>query len=448
MKNSPKSIWHFALFVLIFGRLSAQTSLPKPFWATKFEKIRPSEGVYIVSKDEKMGVVTSTGKLLTRIEYDTIYNFSEGMAIVGRGHREVNEFGKVLSDFKYGYINKAGRLVVSTNYEIIDDFSEGVGHVKPSLRQDVWFDKQGKIVISSPDFVLAESFKGNMAYVEVAHLHKGFGLNRDRNNNPFDVRGNYIDHQGRLLVPWKYDTIAPYYPGYLRAVRKDGKWGFLDSTARLAVPLVYDDIDADSAFFWQNRQRVGQARRYGFMDAHTGMLLILLQFESTLSSQTAIVWGQKNGQWGCIDSSGHVVIPFQYADANPFDAQGRAVVKQRGKWGLIDTAGKMLTSFRYDNILPFQEERAIVKRDNKYGFIDLQGREVIPAHYDRVSQFSDGQAFAKRWGLFITVDNEGNWIQVKFQTATLLWLIISLICLIAIGWMWYKNQVRLRHITT
>ena len=458
MKHVIQFIGQVSIFLSGFGALYAQKSAVTPAWAATYDKVRPSEDVFIVEKSGKMGVVNVLGKRLNRMAYDTIYNFSEGMAIVGLGHREVNEFGKVLSDFKYGYINKAGRLVIPIKYELVDDFSEGVGLVIPSSHKVVWFDKEGKPALSintkQPESAFgnmyeADDFKGNMAYVTVTG--KGFWLAPypDRNNGThtqlYDVDGktiygNYIDHEGRLLVPWKYDSIAPYYPGYLRAVRKEGKWGFLDSLARVKVPLVYDDIDADSAFFWQNRQRVGQSGRFGFMDTHTGKLLIPLQFENSLPSQTSLVWVSKNGRWGVIDSSGSVTIPFQYAGATPFDAHSLAVVKKNGKWGLVNESGKVLTPFQYDNIVSFQGDRAVVEREGKFGFIDLTGQEIIPARFDKVSQFVDGQAFASYRGLFITLDGDGNWVTTKLQTSTLKGLSILIVCLVVGAWLWLQHR--------
>jgi WG containing repeat len=96
-----------------------------PAWATKYETVRRSENVFIVGKNGKMGIVSVTGIPITKLAYDSIYKFHEGIAVVGRGHREVNQFGKVLADFKYGYLNKAGRLIVPMKYADISLFNEG-----------------------------------------------------------------------------------------------------------------------------------------------------------------------------------------------------------------------------------------------------------------------------------------------------------------------------------
>lgn len=432
-------------FSAITAALSQDTT-QLPVWVKQYSSVRPSSGLFIVAKDGKMGVINAKGRRLTKLEYDTIYDFREGMAIVGKGEREVNQFGKVLSDFTHGYINQRGKLVIPTKYEKVADFSEGLAHIIPSLREDVWFNKQGKIVIYSTHFPVAESFQGGLAYVQVAHLHQGFGLRShyERTHNPFDVRGNYIDHSGRLLVPWMYDTIAPYYAGYLRPVRKNGKWGFIDSTTALVIPLQYDDIDVDSAFFWRDLRRVGVAGRYGFLNTQNGQINVPLQYDDTKPSQSHFVWVRQRSYWGCINQKGDEVIAFQYDDARPFK-NGLSIVQSGKKWGVIDTAGRLCTPLLYNAIHAFHEGRAAVKFGDKFGFINQQGQQVIPPVHEQVSQFANRQAYAKRWGLFITLNPDGHWIRIRLQTSTFKWLaLLASFVLLTIFLVWRRQKIYLQ----
>lgn len=100
MKTLPHFLFTATVCLLGFPAILAQKPAPVPAWANRYETVRPSENVFIVSKGGKIGVVSATGASLTKLAYDTIYNFSEGMAVVGRGHRAVNQFGEVLADFK------------------------------------------------------------------------------------------------------------------------------------------------------------------------------------------------------------------------------------------------------------------------------------------------------------------------------------------------------------
>lgn len=436
------------LYLFLIPSCQAQTQLVLPTWASQYESVRPSEDVFIVLKNRKMGTVNQQGIPLAQVIYDTIFDFREGIAIVGQGHRAVNPFGKVLSDFKYGYLTKAGRLVVPMQYERIDDFSEGFGLIN-TTHQYIYFNKQGKPVLRIQQAYDSRPFKGNLAYEEVPG--NGFWLapyNDGRNNgnhsqlydiNGKTIYGNYIDRSGRLLIPRKYDTIAPYQPGYLRPVCKNGKWGFLDSLAQIAVPLQYDDIDTDSSFFWQNLRRVGQGNRFGFLNPQTGQLVVPIRFEATQPSQRPVLWVRQRNRWGLIDNQQQPIIQPRYEGVTPFDAQGLSIVQQDSFFGLVDTQGKVLIPLMYERILAFQEDRAVVGRNGKFGFITTDGYEMIPTVYDQVSPFSNGQAFAKRWGLFITLDKAGHWVGWKFQTSTLKWISAILAILIGTGW-WIRRR--------
>lgn len=404
-----------------------------------------------------MGVVSRLGDPLTKLVYDTIFDFRESMAIVGSGHRAVNQFGKVSSDFKYGYLTKGGRLVVPIKFESLYPYREGLGlidEIKPyGGSTHTYYNKQGRAKLVIRDVYDVLPFQGGLAYAEVPHT--GFRLpvyNDGRNNgnhtqlydvNGETIYGNYIDRSGRLLVPWKYDTIAPYQSGYLRPVRKNGEWGFLDSLAQVAVPLQYDDIDTDSSFFWQTLRRVGQGGAYGFLNPKTGRLAIPLRYEATLSSQRPVVWVRQHGQWGLINARQTSIIPPHYDEATPFDRQGLAVIKKGYLYGLVNEQGRELTPVQYERMLPFQEERAVVKRAGRFGFITEDGREVIPAVYNEVSPFTNGRAFAKRWGLFVTLDPDGNWLGWKLQTITLQWILAGLALLTGLGgWVWQHNRCK------
>jgi hypothetical protein len=57
-------------------------TLQIPRWTRHYDSFRRSEDVFIVSKGDKKGVVCLAGKAITKLEYDTILPFREGMAIV------------------------------------------------------------------------------------------------------------------------------------------------------------------------------------------------------------------------------------------------------------------------------------------------------------------------------------------------------------------------------
>ena len=145
------------------------------------------------------------------------------------------------------------------------------------------------------------------------------------------------------------DYIADFHE-CLAAIKRNGKWGFIDKTGKLVIPCVYDAVD----------------------EFHDGLARV-----------------NKDGKLGFIDKTGKEVIPFEYDYVCDFH-EGLAGVRKNGKYGFIDKTGKEVIPFEYDYVCDFHEGLAGARKNGKYGFIDKTGKEVIPFEYNSVSAFHDG----------------------------------------------------------
>ena len=115
----------------------------------------------------------------------------------------------------------------------------------------------------------------------------------------------------------------------LAAIKRNGKWGFIDKTGKLVIPCVYDAVD----------------------EFHDGLARV-----------------NKDGKLGFIDKTGKVVIPLEY-DAIGIFHEGLASVKNNGKYGFIDTTGKVVIPFEYDLVNCFRDGLALVLKNDKFLFI-------------------------------------------------------------------------------
>jgi hypothetical protein len=97
-----------------------------------------------------------------------------------------------------------------------------------------------------------------------------------------------------------------------------------------------------------------------------------------------------NGKFGCIDTSGRIVVLPRYDDIYKFSYNGLASVKLNGKWGYVNTEGKVVAQPQFDKTYRFANDGlAVVVLNGKYGYIDSNGRMVIQARFDDVFDFSD-----------------------------------------------------------
>ena len=124
------------------------------------------------------------------------------------------------------------------------------------------------------------------------------------------------------------------------AVKKNVYWGFIDTSGKEVIPLVYDNIE------WFNKSLHKVSR---------------------------------NGKRGMINRYGIEVIPAIY---DTLYVSSNVMASSGQKGALFDINGKELTTKQYDNMLLFSNDRSLVSLNGKVGFIDRLGQEVIPLQYE------------------------------------------------------------------
>lgn len=167
--------------------------------------------------------------------------------------------------------------------------------------------------------------------------------------------------------------------------------------------------------FSENRARVKSYHvdGYGYIDT-TGKLVIPQQFEEAESFHNglAAVGKTVNGTllYGFITRSGQPVIPYQFEEVKEF-SDNRAAVKKKASWQYIDKTGKTILgqafvqidtvidkmhNGAYNEIVArprqFCNGRLLVRKNNKYGYVDTTGQWVIPPTLLAAHDFSDGVA--------------------------------------------------------
>ena len=207
------------------------------------------------------------------------------------------------------------------------------------------------------------------------------GLARVRLNGKY----GYIDQSGREVVPCKYDEAYNFSEG-LAVLKLNGKWGYIDQSGRGVVPCKYDD-----AYDFSKGLAVLKLNgKYGYID-QSGREVVPCKYDVARDFSEGLARVELSGKWGYIDQSGREVVPCQYGDAGYF-SEGLAAVFLNGKWGYIDKSGREVVPCKYGYATAFSEGLAAVLLNGKCGYIDQSGREVVPCKYDEAHDFSEGLA--------------------------------------------------------
>jgi len=302
-----------------------------------------------VRKNGKYGLINESREIVVPVKYDYVGFFSE-------------ERCPVKNDSFYGFVDKEGAEIIPLIYDDVRWFSQGLAAVKKGGKWG-YVDYMGNVRIPF-EYDSAGDFFNQKAYVSK------------------DGEKFYIDNTGKKIEDDKlaseFDDIYVEYEGFT-AVKKDGKWGFINGEGEIVVPLIYED------------------KGFGFFSPDEGLCNV-----------------KKDGKWGFIDNTGKEVIPFIYEDAAGF-GDGFASVKKDGKYGMINAKGETMVPFEYDFIGSFVNGYASAAKNGKYGFLDMQGNVAIPFEYDDVDYFRlrDGLARVKKDGRAMYIDKEGNFVKYE-----------------------------------
>ena len=251
---------------------------------------------------------------------------------------------------------------------------------------------------------------------------------------------------------------------------EDGKYGYIDSSGKIAIEAEYDGADA----FSNGLAPVKSEDLYGYIDTD-GKVVIDFQFDQAYGfSKYGYAVVESDEKQGIIDKEGKYVLDPDYDRAyqvskdrfiagnqienedggwtrdyrlNLYDEKGNKVCaaeftstlwefkegllqvcNKSGKYGYINEKGEYKIDAKFDGAGGFSEGLASVtvkkgKNENdvtiyKYGYIDKSGEIVINAEYDSAYDFSDGLAAVEKDGKHGYINKKGETvIDFEYDTA-------------------------------
>lgn len=227
-----------------------------------------SKGIALVSKEGKPGVllgyvdgkwgyVNKAGKEITAIKYDDLRNFQNGFAAVNIGYKikEGNENSDIYG--KWGYIDSTGKQITPVIYDGVYDFFNGFAIIEKNgkhgvvnkLGKEVIAPKYDAIAFSTTEPGFARVFTGSK-YDTTFEQHVGGDQGYINCNTGKEITTvNYS-------ITWDFNEgLAPVNRGAAWSDEdgyRGGKWGFIDKTGKLVIPLIYDD----AGYFFQGASKV------------------------------------------------------------------------------------------------------------------------------------------------------------------------------------------------
>lgn len=307
-------------------------------------------GKFLVSLNGKYGILNTSGKKLTDINYDNITtlgkDYKHTIVRIGDYYGLLDEKYKKITDIKFDNISStdiSGLFKVTYDngkYGLID--SKG-NEITGGKYHDINVNKNGQIIIRVGD---------------------KYGL---------------LDINGKEITPIKYKYIYGYgkiYSDgfYYSIFNYDGKYGILRSDGKVHTEAKYDRID-----FYEHNKYKSQLIRNG--ETIQGVITITPE---DLNESVNI---NNNVKYGALSDNGRIAIKILY-DYIEFADDGVFNIKLGNKLGRIYKNGEILIDPIYDYIHK-EDNNYIVRKDDKYGMLSENGSTKIPVKYDDFGYLKD-----------------------------------------------------------
>lgn len=323
-----------------------------------YNDILPFDGTYFVTRNQRFyGAVGADGQEILRCVYDSILQHAGGRIVVQfhgeYGIIDVHENWLVapspqrqhlIGDDRYLQKNGGTWYLKSYDGTVIyftDNPLKTTGDflIETTSAGGVWkIDLDGRIV--------SRQMPPTELFDEILEETEGLrGIRKDG-------RFGFVDSQGRLRIANRYEGIKSFHDG-LAAVKILGKWGFVDHAERLVIQPVHDDV----SFFGH------------------GVAVVM-----------------QEGKYGLIDKKGEVILPIRYDTIRPLPTK-RFELGNGNMTGLADADGRLIFAPKYTDVQDLGNGYFIVGRNGKYGLATTHGLSTIPMVYDHILYDAHGNRY-------------------------------------------------------
>ncbi|SFX12980.1 WG repeat-containing protein [Cytophaga hutchinsonii] len=302
---------------------------------------------------------------------------------------------------KWGYANLKGEEVIPAKFKNCNPFSsDGFAVVVLTSGYSIINVKGEEIPTEVHDYEIIQGIFGIGP--------KGFenGLLGIRSGKKW----GYLNTSGKLAIPLNYDYITEFNGGYATA-RNGGRFIVLDTKGKETSLVSKDNID-DIKHFSEGLAPVRSSNGlFGFANTKAE-IAIPVQFKSVGYFSGGLAWAKNTeGKAGFINPKGEWVIQPTYLDVTNFDPVSKfAKVKQESGWSYIDASGKPLVVSTTESWGDFSDGLAAGEQGGKKGFYNTKGEWVIKPQFEGVRKFENGYAAAKQGGKWGIIDASGNWV--------------------------------------
>lgn len=203
-----------------------------------FDQIISLDTNILIKKSNKYGVVSNEGEELLKAEYDDLKYLYSGNYIAKKDNKYgvINTLGEVILDFKYEkiqYMNEEGFIEAEIDYsntELMDtNFNVKCTGIVSEINTNYKYVK-----VRQQEGYKYYNFK--LEEKQIQEIYPANTLFLSKQNGKY----GFVNKNGIVVVDYIYDDATEQNEYGYAAIKKDGKWGAIDSVGNIAVEPKYE----------------------------------------------------------------------------------------------------------------------------------------------------------------------------------------------------------------
>ncbi|WP_165043776.1 WG repeat-containing protein [Dysgonomonas sp. ZJ709] len=355
-------------------------------------------------------------------KYNLAYPFINSYAIVGFEENGQFRFGVIDSLDNYALYPEYKLIYIENGYihakkdNIACLFDSKMKEVIPCIYEDIrsadsryfFVKKNGKwgcydiqeqrenIPLEYNEFGIYNNMPGisnGDSFITLNQLIDVKELNQDnvRIIDQGDNRISVIDKTGKTIFSERYGWVGSpaYKEGLMAFIKRDGngKWGFIDTDGKLAIPYTYDFVDTFGfigGFAVVSEKGENPTKNKNAVINKSNELVLPFTLDSTytiLEDSTILIYNKQIQKSKLVDNKLNEIIPYRY-ESIEYIEYGFYRGKTNGLYAVIDKSGKERLSAQFADISKFKNGMCIVRgTTGEEGFINTQAELIIPSKY-------------------------------------------------------------------
>lgn len=256
----------------------------------------------VYDEEGKMGFVNRKGELVIPIEYLGA-SFSEGFACVMPYHSK---------EEKYGFIDTTGKIVIPFQYKQAGTSSFENGECRVQINGvTCLINKKGEVVFK-PTLT-----KNTMGFYN--------GLSASYTNYNNRSGWGFYNRKNEWVIKPQYDNAQSFENGF-SVVEKTKKYGVIDTTGKIIIPIKYASLFGDTEDGWWGMETVLNGDKTYVKTDGTPFTKEPIKFLSPANGHSLFPYCDMNNKFGYLTRAGEIFIKAQFEQVYSFQ-EGKSWIR-------------------------------------------------------------------------------------------------------------------------